>query len=179
MTSHRATDDPASTGIDSVADYESLRDRADVPYHEESDVVDGETVAAIADLPDLAAVGVTNRDGDLLFRRLTDTCSWKIPVATVGPDDDFARSIVEHVEETIGFTLELESVAGVWDIGVRTGDGEQTASRGFVTFGAAPVSGEYDMDAATAAGEFVEEAGWFDERPTDADEIPGTDLFLD
>lgn len=179
MTSHHSADDPASTGIDSIADYESLRDRDGVPYHEESDVVDGETVAAVADLPDLAAVGVTNPEGDLLFRRLTDTCSWKIPVATVGPGDDFARSIVGHVAGTIGFTLELESVAGVWDIGVRTEDGEQTASRGFVTFGAAPVSGEYDLDAATPAGEAVEEAGWFDERPAEADEIPGTDLFLD
>ena len=179
MTSHHSADDPASTGIDPIADYESLRDRDGVPYHEESDVVDGETVAAVDDLPDLAAVGVTNPDGDLLFRRLTDTCSWKIPVATVGPGDDFARSIVGHVAETIGFTLKLESVAGVWDIGVRTEAGERTASRGFVTFAAAPVSGEYDLDAATPAGEAVEEAGWFDERPADADEIPGTDLFLD
>lgn len=179
MTSHPSADESAPPGIESVVDYGSLRDRDDVPYHDETDVVDRETVEAVDDLPDLAAAGITNPDGELLLRRLTDSCSWKIPVETVGPGEDFAAAIAAHVEATVGFAVELDAIVGVWDIGVRTDDGEQSAARGFVTFRASPVSDDYDLDAATPGGDPVEEAGWFDALPEDADVIPGTELFLD
>ncbi|SFB83600.1 hypothetical protein SAMN05444422_102300 [Halobiforma haloterrestris] len=172
-------EDPRSTAFEPITDYESLRDRDDVAYQEETDVVDEAVVDQVADLADLAAVGITNPDGDLLCRRLTDTCSWKIPVATVGPDEEFAAAIVDHVRETIGFDVELESIETVLDVDLRTEDGEKTASRGFVTFAGTPASGNYDLEAATPSGDPVEEAGWFDELPEDADEIPGTEQFLE
>lgn len=179
MTSHHSADEPAPTSLESIVDYRSLRDRDGVPYHEETEVVDRETVEAVDSLPDLAAVGITNPDGELLFRRLTATCSWKIPVETVGRGEDFAGAIVEHVEGTIGFTVELGGIAGVWDIGVRTDDGERSAARGFVTFRASPVSDSYDLEAATPSGDPVEDADWFGVLPDGADEVPGTKLFFD
>lgn len=162
-----------------LVDLESLRDRDDIPFHEERDIVDEEIVDQVADLADLAGVGITNDEGELLFRRLTGTCSWKIPVAAVRPGEDFATAIREQVRERIGFALELEAVEGVWDVRVETEDGEHTASRAFVTFSASPVSDSYDLAAVTPEGESVEEAGWFEDLPDGADEIPGTALFLD
>ncbi|WP_306058417.1 NUDIX hydrolase [Natronococcus wangiae] len=179
MTSHHSEDGSPPTTVEPVIDYESLRNRDDIPFHEQTDVVGEEIVEQVADLADLAGAGITNRDGNLLFRRLTDTCSWKIPVETVEPGKDFATAITEHIRETIGFTVELDAIEGIWDIHVRTADGEKTASRGFVIFSASPVSGSYDLAAATPEGDPVENAGWFDELPAGADEIPGTDLFID
>jgi hypothetical protein len=179
MTHHTADTDSATTTLGPILDHESLRDRDAVPFHEDRDVVDAEVIDQLQSMDDLAGVGITNDDGDLLFRRLTDTCSWKIPVATVDPEEDFAAEIVEHVRETIGFSLELDGIAGVWDIRLRTADGERTASRAFVTFSASPAAGHYDLAAATPAGEPVEAAGWFGDLPSEADEIPGTGVFLE
>jgi hypothetical protein len=177
MTQNNVEDGPA--GVSSVVDHESLRNHDEIPFHEDRDVVEEDLVEKLAEMDDLAAVGVTNPDGDLLCRRMTDTCSWKIPVEAVDAEDDFAEAIVTHVEETIGFSLELDDVAGVWDSQVETEDGTKSASRAFVTFSASPASGDYDLDAATPTGEPVEDADWFAELPENASKIPGTDLFVE
>ncbi|WP_336326667.1 hypothetical protein [Halovenus sp. HT40] len=165
--------------IEPIVDHDSLRDREEIAFHEETDVVDAAVVDQIDELGDLAAAGITNSDGKLLFRRLTDTCSWKIPVATAAPDEDYAAELRDHVEETIGFSLRLDDIVGTWEFTVRTEDDEQTASRAFVAFSAAPVSDSYDLAAATPEDDPVEEAAWFSSPPEDADLIPGTDQFLD
>ena len=179
MTAHHSEDDAPTTAVEPIIDHESLRDRDDVPFHEQRDVVDEETVGAVASLPDLAGAGITNADGEVLFRRLTDTCSWKIPVETVAPGDDFAAAIAEHVRETIGFAVELDGIEGVWDVRLRTADADRTASRSFVIFSASPATGSDDLEAATPEGDPVADAGWFDDRPEGADEIPGTGRFID
>ncbi|WP_323173771.1 hypothetical protein [Natrialba sp. PRR66] len=179
MPSHHTGDESPPTAAGPVIDYESLRNHDDVPFHERTNVVDEELVEQVTALADLAGAGITNPDGDLLFRRLTDTCAWKIPVATVAPEEDFAAAITTHIRETIGFTVTLDAIEGVWDIRLRTEDGTKTASRGFVIFSASPVSGSYDLEAATPEGDPVEDAGWFDDLPAEADEIPGTERFLD
>jgi hypothetical protein len=165
--------------IEPIVDHETLRDREDILYHDNTDTVDSEIVAQVAELGDLAAAGITNPDGELLFRRATDTCSWKVPVATVAPEEDFAGELRTHVRESIGFTLSLDDIVGVWDSTVQTEDGAQTASRAFVTFSATSKSGTYDLADTTAEGEGVEEAGWFSSPPEEADLIPGTEEFLD
>lgn len=113
----------------------------------------------------------------MLFRRATDTCSWKIPVVNVEPDEDFAGKISEHVRETIGFSITLETTEGIWLFHLRTDDKSRTTSRAFVIFSASAEG--YDLEAATPTGDAVEEAGWFDELPDEAAEVPGTGLFLD
>ena len=170
--------DSQHDSIGPIVDHEELRGRDDVPYHDETDVADADTVEWMADAADMAAVGVTNDDGDLLLQQLTETCAWKLPVQTVDPGADFAAVITDHVRETIGFDLALDRVAGVWDVTVRTEDGTQSASRAFVTFGATPASGSYDLDAVSPAGESVEAADWFEALPDNSQAIPGTESFL-
>lgn len=172
------TTEDAPEGVSSVVDHESLRNHDEIPFHEDRAVVEKDLVETFAEMDDLAAVGVTNPAGELLCRRMTETCSWKIPVETVDAEDDFAEAILSHVEETLGFSLELDDVAGVWDSQLETEDGTKSASRAFVTFSASPASDSYDLVAATPTGESVEEAGWFEELPEEASKIPGTDLFL-
>ena len=179
MIHHQAEDESPPTTSESILDHRSLRDQEGIPFHEHTDTVPQEVVEQMSDLADLAGAGITNPDGELLLRRLTDTCSWKIPVATVGPEEDFATAITEHIEETIGFTVTLDTIEGVWDITVQTEDEENTASRAFVIFSASPVSGSYDLDAAMPGGESVEGADWFGELPDEIDTIPGTNLFVE
>jgi hypothetical protein len=164
--------------IEPIVDHDSLRTQEDIAFHEDTDVVDAETVDHLEELGNIAAAGITNPDGELLFRRATDTCSWKIPVATVAAEDDYAAALREHVRETIGFDLRLDDIVGVWEFTARTDDGEQTASRTFITFSATPTSGNYDLAEATPEGEAVEQAAWFQSPPDGADLIPGTDQFL-
>lgn len=177
MTANAHGDAPP-TALAPLTDVDALRDRDDVAFHETVDTVPVEVVDQMADLPDLASVGITNDGGEVLLRRLTETCSWKIPSASVAPDADFVAAIRDQISETIGLTVAIESVVGVWDITVQTEDGERTASRAFVVFEAAVTDGDYDLDDATPAGDPVEEATWFDALPDGAEEVPGTDLFF-
>lgn len=108
-----------------------------------------------------------------MFRRLTDTCSRKISVAPIGPDDDFATATGVHVSETLGLTIELDEIAGVWEFRLRTEDGEQTPPWVFVIFDASSASGNNDLTATPPR----KPAG--STHPADADDIPGTELFLD
>ncbi len=179
MTESHTEEQSPLADIEPIVDHETLRDIEDIPFHDNTDTVDADIVAQVAELGDLAAVGITNPDGELLFRRATDTCSWKIPVTTVAPDDDFAGELRAHVRETIGFSLRLDDIVGVWDITVETEDGTQTASRAFVIFSATPESGHYDLADATPEAESVEDAGWFSSPPEGADLIPGTEQFLE
>jgi ADP-ribose pyrophosphatase YjhB (NUDIX family) len=177
MTTDAHGDGP-SNPVEPITDTDALRDRDDVPYHEPVDIVPEEVVDRMDDLPDLASVGITNDDG-VLLRRLTETCSWKIPTASVAPEEDFTAAIRDHVSETVGLTVELVSVAGVWDVTVETEGGNHSATRTFVVFEGAVPSGDDDLDAVRPAEEPVEAADWFDELPDGADEIPGTDRFFD
>lgn len=179
MTRDHPTSDSSPTATEPIVDHESLRDRDDVPFHEDRDVVDPSVVDRVADLPDLAGVGITNQDGDVLFRRLTDTCSWKIPVAPVPPEADFAAAITGHVRDTIGVTVELGGIEGVWDARLASSDGDRTAERAFVIFEGALVGDADDLAGAAPDGDAVEEAGWFARLPEGADEIPGTHAFLE
>lgn len=157
-------------GVEPITDHESLRGR--VPFHEETDVAPAETVESLAAAEDMAIVGITNDAGEVLFRRLTPTCSWKLPVALVGESEEYAAAIREHVTETIG-GIDLRAVEGVWHVDARTEDGAAAASRTFVVF-----SGTLENETIQVPADGVEEAGWFDDRPEEASSLPGTDLFL-
>ena len=171
-----ATPPPVGT-LEPLTDLDRLRDRDDVPFHREEDTVPGTVVDDVADLPDLASVGIRNDRGEVLLRRLTDTCRWKLPTASVASGEDFVAAAREHVPETLGLRVDL-TLAGVWEVHLTATDGDRTATRAFVVFEGPPVDGAYEVDTA-AATDPVEEAGWFAELPEDADEIPGTHRFLD
>ncbi|MEF8886598.1 MAG: NUDIX domain-containing protein [Haloarculaceae archaeon] len=172
-----ANTDPADRALEPLTDVGRLRHRDDVSFHREEDTVPATVVDEVADLPDLASVGITNEEGELLCRRLTETCSWKIPTESVAPGEDFAAAIREHVPETLGFRVEVDALVGVWEVHLAAADGDRTATRTFVTFEGSPADARYEVDAG-AADDPVEEAGWFAELPEDADRLPGTDHFL-
>lgn len=52
MTHDQPTSDPSPTAMEPIVDHESLRDRDDVPFHEDRDVVDPSVVDRVADLPE-------------------------------------------------------------------------------------------------------------------------------
>ncbi|PSQ55028.1 hypothetical protein BRD22_10615 [Halobacteriales archaeon SW_8_68_21] len=161
------------TGLEPITDPDSIRGREGIEFHDDSDVVPAEAVERLTDADDMAIVGVENNDGAVLLRRLTDTCSWKLPVITVGDAEEFATAIRDHVTETID-ALELSGIEGVWRVAVESEDGERTAARAFVVF-----SGTLESDDLSVPEDGVTDAGWFDEIPENGSSLPGTDLFVD
>lgn len=166
------SDSRPTSGPGPIYDPESLRDRTDVPFHENTETVDETTLDRLEAMDDMAPIGVTDEDGETLVMQVTETCDWKIPAASVGPGDDFAEAARQWVETNAGVAVELNAVEGVWHVEARSVDGDRTAERYFVVFGASPVG------SRNAAGEAVG-TGWFTDLPADAVAVPGTDLFLD
>jgi hypothetical protein len=177
MTANTHSD--ASETLEPITNIDALREDDGVSFHEKIDTAPEDVVDQMAELPDLASVGITNDDGQVLLRQLTETCSWKIPTASVAPEEDFVSAIRVQVLETLGLSVALPSIAGVWEITVRTEAGERSATRTFVVFEGTVTDDNYDLDEATPTGDPVDAADWFDELPDRADEVPGTDLFVD
>lgn len=158
-----------------LTDSETLADRA-VDFGRETNDVPVEVVERVAALDDMAAVGV-ECDGKLLLRRLTETCSWKFPVATVGDGEDYAAALREQVQAAVD-PIELERVVTVREITVRHEESDRAASRTFVSFTGRLNPG---TEAAELPGpeDGAHEVGWFDKLPDEADELPGTAVFFD
>ncbi|WP_232702663.1 hypothetical protein [Halobacterium wangiae] len=174
--------DSADSSLAPITDAESLRDRSDVPFHDDADDVPAETVDAVAGLDDLAVVGVTDDDGSVLLRRLTPDCELKLPVESVGDDEDFVAAARVAVEDVVGLPVELDAVEGVWTFEAREADGDRSATRRFVVFGATPAVDTAGVSLPTDDSPGTDapaEAGWFDEFPEDGERAPGTDLFFD
>lgn len=162
--------------LESTADLDAIRGDDAVPHHVETDTVPEEIVEALASLPDLAALGITNGSGGVLLRRLTETCDWKVPVTDIDEGDDIPSAICTHVEETVGIDVELDGLLGVWEIRVQTEDGVHRAARSFIVF--TGTSHLADLEAATVDDAGVEAAAWFDHLPDDAEVVPGTDRLF-
>lgn len=178
------TDSPKETSetatVESITDPESLRDRDDVPFYENTNVADEEMLDVLDDLDDVAVVGITNEDGAVLLRKLTEDCSWKPPMIPVASDEEYAATARRTVAENTGLTVELDALEGVWRYEDRLEDGERTATRSFVVFSASPSPDEPDGTVDSIPEENDLAAGeWVDELPADADEPPGTRLFFD
>lgn len=181
MSDHPPTGSRGRSAVESITNLESLCRRDDVPVHEERDVVDEATFDAVASLEDVAVVGVTNEDGEVLLRKLTDDCDWKLPLGVVSPGEDYAEVAREAVETVVEFRVTLDGIEGVWCYELRLENGERTTSRRFVVFSASPADGETDAALAPIAPESEGPAGvdWFDELPDGAAQAPGTRSFFD
>jgi hypothetical protein len=118
-TSAESDDEPTATegavAIESVADVEALRDRDDVPFTTETDVLDRETFerlredAAVGD--GAAIVGITNDDGAVLLK---NTCTgWLPPGGNVGPGDGWSAVAHQQAESWTGLAVELDGVERV------------------------------------------------------------------
>ncbi|WP_224447475.1 NUDIX domain-containing protein [Haloprofundus salilacus] len=165
-----------TTDVGPIADIESLHGRDDVPFHEQTDLVDDETFDVVADLDDMAPIGVTTDDGSILVMRVTDTCRWKIPAPSVAPGEGYAKAAQRWVAEQTGLGVTLDAVEGVWSYTVRLENDDRKATRNFVVFSATPETSSTTPNVE--AGDAVD-AGWFDALPENAERPPGTDLFFD
>ncbi|WP_327051622.1 NUDIX domain-containing protein [Halomicrococcus gelatinilyticus] len=181
MTTQQSDETTQTASVEPITDAETLRERDDVPVHDDEDVVDEGTLDVVDDLDDLAVVGVTNDDGAVLLRRLTEDCEWKLPVEEVARDEDYADAARRAVEEVVGLPVALHAVEAAWHFEARLADGDRTATRDFVVFSASPASDAPDLDdlPVDAAEDAPAAVGWFDELPADAEEAPGTRLFFD
>lgn len=173
------TSTPDTPAIESITDPETLRDHEDVPFHEDSDVVDEETFQTVAELDDMAPTGVRNADGEVLVMRVTETCRWKIPSSSVADGAAFAPAASEWIARNTGLDISFDGIEAVWHYEATLEGSDRTASRYFVVFGATPARPDASVPTDDADPETVaHEVGWFDELPEGGAAAPGTDLFL-
>lgn len=179
MSPARSTETDAAPVPESIHDPESLRETDGAPVETDADVVDAEAFEQIVDLPDLAAVGLTNDRGEVLLRKFTPDCSWKLPCQAVEPDEDFVAAAETTLAEEVGPPATLATVTGGWSLEAHTPDRERSTTRHFVVFRATREAAEQSPAAVAPGGEAVADAGWFEQPPTDATQLPGTERFFE
>lgn len=180
MTTQDTDDGSDQFVLDDITDPETAIDCETIPFHEETDVVDEETVAVVADAPDMAPVGVTNGDGETLVMRVTDDCAWKIPSSNVTAGEPFAEAAREWVRTNTGLAISIERLAGCWRLRLRSAETDRTATRHFLVFEASPATdGPAPAVPVDDGPDRAVEAGWFETLPAGGSRVPGTDLFLD
>lgn len=177
MTNQPPADDAETETVGPITDHESLRAR-DVPFHEEEDVVDRETVERLSELDDMAVAGVENESGEVLVMRVTEECAWKPPSASVPPGSDYAATARRWVADRAGVEVEIDRIAGVWCFTVRTERGDDEATRNFVVFECSPANGA-GSTADTSDGGNAEAVDWVRELPDDAERPPGSELVFE
>ncbi|NHN61318.1 MULTISPECIES: hypothetical protein [Halorussus] len=181
-TSTEATDDVPPT--DSLTDPETLRDREDVRFTEET-VVRGDRDHCATDIAGRAVVGVTDGAGAVLLAIHEADQVGMLPHGPVDPGDDWAEVARDTVEPVTGVPFELDGVEVVRELDhVVEGEDEPHSSTHNVIFRASLADA-----AAREADPSLDEndhwnAGWFDEVPDELvpDEGPVEDdvrMFVD
>ncbi|WP_232702826.1 NUDIX domain-containing protein [Halobacterium wangiae] len=147
----------------SLLDPEQLRERTDVLFREETEVVND--VAAFNGHETWAgavAVGVLNDDGDLLLVNAPQ--GWSLPVSPVRAGDDWAAVARRWVAQKAGLAVDIERPERVSRTSYRLAGSATRQTTGYdVVFRAAPLDDETPMDYLNARRESEDGDEWADD----------------
>jgi hypothetical protein len=180
-----ATDGPNSTrpGVKSFADPESLRDRDDVPFVEETIVHDDADHCSVS-IEGRAVVGVTNDDGEVLLAIHEEASVAMLPHSPVESDDDWAAVGRRAVEKQTGVGVDIDGPELVRDVEHYVEDDDELHTATYnVVFRASHVADRSGADDPGVPKNDDWDAEWFDELPenlTDGGPVEkDVRLFLD
>lgn len=164
--------------MESLSDPESLRDREDVAFDEQSRSIDRETFEALRERYDaidgVVQVGVTSDDGAVL---LWGPDGWAPPGGDVEPGEDWAAAARRAIEELAGVSVDIDGPELVERIEFGVEDEADSRFPAYnVLFGAslpddtgpADVEVVDDLDHPYFDDGTDLELAWFDEVPEDA-----------
>lgn len=149
----------------SLCDPESLRGRASVPFHEETQSVAQAEFESVAESVDShAVVGITNDEDDVLLMN-DGSHGWTLLAFPVEHGDDWTAVARQQTERLLGVTVVLEQVELVRRIDFRlTSDGEQRTTMYNVVF-----RGSVDGDRTIEESDSTNDDGlllrWFEGIP--------------
>lgn len=149
-----------------LTDPESLRNRDDVPFTEETRAIGTDEFERRADWAGVAVIGVL--DDALLLVEVGDGHGWMLPNGPVEPGDDFAAVAARVAEATTGVAATATGVERVHRKTYRTDDGRETTGH-HVVFRGRPTAGTDIGDDPGLPGQPVETVAWRTEPPADAD----------
>lgn len=195
MTNEITRDGSTDVQTESFSDPESLREREDVPFVEETSVHDEDHCSVGID--GRTVVGVTTDDGAVLLAVHEESSIAMLPHGPVESGDDWATVGRRAVEEMTGVAVELDGPELVRDFdhfvesearcasdnrAAKPRDERHTTSYN-VVFRASPVGDEISTDPGVAGNDDWD-AGWFDEFPGNLSDVGGpveddVRLFLD
>jgi hypothetical protein len=168
--------------VKSLHDPEQLRDREDVPFDEETHVVDREEFEATRENVDShVVVGVTNGEGEVL---LMDDGShgWTLAAFPAEPGEDWMATARRGVENLTGVSITLDEAVRVRRVDFcPQGDAEGRFSMYNVIFRASLVEGRPVASPETLEDAGILDVGWFAEVPEEqAGEVAkDIELFLE
>jgi nucleolar protein 56 len=158
-------------------DPETLLGREDVPVREDPEVVEHQHHFDLYEpIEGMAAVGVTNDDGEVLLLVDDDEGIALLPHGPVEPGEDWAAAATRVVEEQTGVAVEIdgpELVKRKYFSPEGDDDRQTTAFQVFLR--ASPIDGETATASSEDGGDGNWDVSWFDEVPVDADEADETE----
>lgn len=189
------TDAPsaADSTLDSLADPESLRDREEVRFTDETAVHDDRDHCN-TDIDGRAVVGVTNDDGEVLLAVHREETVAMLPHGRVEAGDDWLTTARRKVEITTDLPFEIDGVEAVREIDhVVEGEDDPHATTYGVVFRASLAGDSADADDTADADDPADDpanvadpstddndhwdADWFDAVPENTP--PGSGLVAD
>lgn len=151
---------PDTDDASTLSDPESLRDREDVEFREETRVHDDEDHCAVG-IEGRAVVGVTDDDGEVLVIVHEEMDHAMLPNGKVESGDDWAAVGRDRVEHLTDLPVDLDGPVRVRKAEhVVEGDEEPHTTSYQVVFAASPAA---DADRVSDGCDW--HAGWFDELP--------------
>lgn len=154
-----------------LTDPETLRDRDDVAFEQQTRRFDGEEADAVREqFPEWdshVAVGVLNDAGEVL---LVDDGhhGWTLPAAPVGDGDDYVTAGREYVEALLDADVPVSGVERVRRIDYFVGDDDRLGGVYNVVVRADSVDSEAVAADPVSPDDALDAAGWFDEVPDGA-----------
>jgi hypothetical protein len=155
--------------MDQLTDPESLADRGDVDFTEETRAVSQEAFPAREGWNGIVVVGVTNSAGDVLLVNLAGGHGWVLPHGPVAPGDDYMTAGPRWTEEMTGITVRIESIERATRINYTVVDDECQTVNYNVVLGASPATSGLVPDASDIANEDIQAVGWVDQMPEDVE----------
>jgi hypothetical protein len=165
--------------VKSLHDPKRLRDRDDVPFHEESHVVDrGDFDATRENVDSHLVVGVPNDSGEVLLVN-DGSHGWTLAAFPLESDEDAVVTARQGVENLIGVPISLNSPERVRRIEFRSDSDEpRQFSMYNVILRASPVEGRPVASEPTLGHTEVQDIGWFAAVPEGTSDELGDDIRL-
>ena len=153
--------------MDTLLDPSALREREDVEFQTERTVRDEDGFEYFSSVAGLAAVGITNEEGEVLL--MNSPHGWRLPYGPVDTNEDWATAARRIGAELTGVTVDVAGVERVAEIENRLeGDNDRETLTYDVIVRIVPVTGE-PISSDPGFGPWDElELGWFDAVPDDA-----------
>lgn len=176
----RMSDQPSDTSssctVPGFTDPQNPSEEGETQIHTQEDTVPQEVIEEVRSIGDMVVLCLTDEQGRILLRKLTETCPWKPPLKPVPDNSEYTELAVSLAEDELPFPVQITSIGGIWRFELEANDGPGTVAQNFVIFESSPSSSEYQTETSDSeTDKKLADVSWFDEIPETAEDVPGVE----